>query len=414
MLTLIILVLVGVLVLRGLSSSPRSILHVAGVAMAICVGLTLVFSFSFLSDVKQAVNKAVTDSHAGFLIDESHVDSVLHRVSQSMADSAESTTNSSIEPSVASHLDQGDMLVLPLSEDFVAGLLGPKGAEAAAKLNASISPELRQAYALIPLSATAPRTAGPVIRHALSPTGFRALLSALSHVWHAADLETQLTAEASTEGDLSADLLPAAEPPEWIDNPGIGQTVVQSKFIEASVPATEALRPAIIGALKQRVTAKVSSDFAADADWEKIVELDVTDRAVRDSFRETYTRTEVIDTAGNPTPMRQTFALIEFPDDVEEQILADIETALKRNRVVALCITLGIMWLCAVLISLAFRAGQHGSFLRKLATVPVMALLILPCLVAFLAMTSAMANGRTFDFSWSDNRISCVVDHVRK
>ena len=404
MLTLMILGIVGFLLLWGLSSSPRRILHIAGLAVAICVVLTLLVGTR---------TQEVTGSNAGIVGGMSVVDSVLRRASKRTADTLEITADASIAPSVASQLDKGDMLVLPLSQDFVTGLLGPKGAEAAARLNASISPELRQAYALIPLSATAPQPAGPVIRHVLSPSGFRAFLSALSHLWNAADLETQLTAEASTEEDLSADLPAATEPPEWIENPGIGQTVVQSKFIEASIPATEALRPAIIGALKQRVSEKVASDFAA-ADWEKIVELDVTDRAVQNSFRQTYARTEVIDTAGNPTPMRQTYALIEFPDDVEEQILGDIETALKRNRVVALCVTLGIMWLCAVLLSLAFRAGQHGLFLHKLATLPVMGLLILTCVVAFLAMTTAMANGRTFDFSWSDNRVSCVVDHIGK
>ncbi|MDG1893923.1 MAG: hypothetical protein P8J37_03345 [Fuerstiella sp.] len=308
---------------------------------------------------------------------------------------------------LASPVDEGETLLLPLSQEFVAGLLGPEGAEAAAKLNASISPELRQAYALIPLSATAPQTAGPVVRHAL---GIRTFLTALSHAWTTAGMDTPLTAEASTDNVFKKDLLTSSVPPEWFENPGIGQTVVQSKFVESRIPAEDALRPAIVEALKHRVTGLASSRFATDGEWEKVVELAVTDNAIRNSFRKTWARTEVIDTAGNPTSMRQTYALIEFPEEVEQKVLSDIEAALKRNRVTALCITLGILWLCAVLLNLAFRAGQHGTFLRKLATVPVMGLLVLPCIVAFLVMTSAMANGRTFEFGWSDNRISCVVD----
>ncbi|MCP4175795.1 MAG: hypothetical protein GY758_34045 [Fuerstiella sp.] len=410
MLTLMILAVVGFLLLRRMSSAPRGILHMAGLAAAICVVLTLVSRF----EIADRLTRGLAGSGFRVMVDESIVDADLHRVSLATADVTETSTFGSAGRSMTSQLDKGDMLVLPLSQDFVAGLLGTKGADAVAMLNASISPELQQAYALIPLSATAPQTAGPVIRHAFSPSGFRALLSALSHVWQAADGEAQLTAEANTQDNLLTELPEPTEPPEWIDNPGIGQTVVQSKFIEASIPAAEALRAVIVETLKDRVTEKVFADFSAAADWEKVVDLNVTDRAILNSFRKTYTRTEVIDTAGNPTPMRQTYALIEFPEATEEQILSDIESALKKNRVMAVCVALGILWLCAVLLNLALRAGQHGSFLRKLTAVPVMGLLILPCVAAFLAMTSAMANGRTFDFSWSDNRVSCVVDYVEK
>ena len=408
MITLMIFVVVGFLLLCGLFTHRRRGFHTAGVAVTISVGLALTSAAIYVGrSTLQIAGSRITT-----LVDENSFESPGSRVPLESADRSEITTGLPSAPSVSvQQLENGDMLVLPLSQDFVAGLLGHEGAAAVAKLNASISPELRQAYALIPLSATAPQTAGPVIRHAL---GIRTLLSALSRLWDAASLENSLTAEATAEADSSQDLLRPSEPPEWISNPGIGQTVVQSQFVEARIPAEDALRPAIIEALKKRVTGLVSRRFTADDGWGKVVELSVTDHAIRNSLRKTYTRTQVINGLGKPTPMRQTYALIEFPEEFEEQILGDIETALKSNRVVALCITLGIVWLCAVLLNLAFRAGQHGTLLRKLATVPVMGLLILPCVIAFFAMTIAMASGRTFDFSWSESRISCVIDRVGK
>ncbi|MEO1980640.1 MAG: hypothetical protein ABGZ24_09000 [Fuerstiella sp.] len=408
MITLMIFVVVGFLLLSGLFAHRRSIFHAAGVAVAICVGLALVFSVFYMGKI----TLEPPDSRLTAMVNDNSSELPGVRMSNERAHETGITTVLSTSQSGAvQQLENGDMLVLPLSQDFLAGLLGPEGAAAVAKLNASISPELRQAYALIPLSATAPQPASPVIRHA---GGIRTFLAALSHVWTAATPEPHLTAEANIEPAVSRDSSRSSEPPEWIDNPGIGQTVVQSQFVEANIPAEDALRPAIIEALKHRVTGLVSRRFAADDGWEKVVELAVTDHAIRNSSRKTWTRTEVIDAVGSPTQMRKTYALIEFPEEFEEQILGDIETALKRNRVTALCITLGIVWLCAVLLNLAFRAGQHGTFLRKLATVPVMGLLILPCVLAFVFMTSAMASGRTFDFSWSENRISCVVDRVGK
>ncbi|MCP4174464.1 MAG: hypothetical protein GY758_27250 [Fuerstiella sp.] len=401
MITLMIFVVVGFL----LFSSRAGMRYAAVVALVLFVGMNTVRFVDW--EIYDTQNSVTTT-----LIGESSVGSVpLSLSSVSVHEDKISTALSTARSGAVQQLDNGDMLVLPLSQDFVAGLLGPDGAEAVAKLNASISPELRQAYALIPLSATAPQTASPVIRHA---SGIRTFLSALSHVWTATAPEPHLTAEANTEPGSSRDLTQPSEPPEWIDNPGIGQTVVQSQFVEAKIPAEDALRPAIIEALKHRVTGLVSRRFAADDGWEKVVELAVTDDAIHNSFRRTWARTEVIDAVGNPTRMRKTYALIEFPEEFEEQILGDIETGLKKNRVSALCITLGIVWVCAVLLNLAFRAGQHGTILRKLTTVPVMGLLILPCVLAFFVMTNAMANGRTFDFSWSDDRISCVIDRVSK
>ncbi len=399
--TLMIFVVVGLL----LASSRGGMRYVAAIALVIFVGMTTIrFADLEIYDTR--------DSRTATLVDESSARSVLLSVSPGHPHETEYTTIlSTAQTGTVQQLDNGDLLVLPLSPDFLAGLLGPEGAEAVAKLNASISPELRQAYALIPLSATAPQTASPVIRHA---SEIRTFLSALSHVLTTSAPEPFLTAEANTEPAASADLLQLSEPPEWIDHPGIGQTVVQSQFVEANIPAEDALRPAIIEALKHRVTGLVSRRFAADDGWEKVVELAVTDHAIHNAFRKTWTRTEVIDAVGSPTQMRKTYALIEFPEEFEEQILGDIETALKKNRVTALCLTLGIVWVSALLLNLAFRAGQRGCLLRKLTTVPVMGLLILPCVCAFFLMTNAMANGRTFDFSWSDDRISCVIDRIGK
>ena len=72
--------------------------------------------------------------------------------------------------------------------------------------------------------------------------------------------------------------------------------------------------------------------------------------------------------------------------------------------------SVGFLWLSVILFSMACRASQSGSLLRRLATFPVMALLIVPCMLVFAFMVGAMIKGATFEFATEDGRITCVVD----
>ncbi|MEQ9406705.1 MAG: hypothetical protein RIK87_03225 [Fuerstiella sp.] len=329
----------------------------------------------------------------------------------------------------AERSDNGNVVLLPLSDEVIATLLSPDAAEALAKLNESLPAELRQAYAMIPLGPAAPRTGPPVLREALSsaavrevltPKNIQAAVSGFLQLIAAepAEAGTIMTASQTTPDDGAADItLPAEQdseyvPASWIDNPGLGRVVVTSGFEAATMPPEDALQPAILEALRHRVSQRVRQEFGGDGYWNKLVEIVVSDEVIRRCIVETDARTEVIDVLGSPQRMQQTYALVEFPESLEQQMLADIRAGLKQDRAISLCLTLGLLWLCAVLLSMAFRVVQHPTVWRKLITIPILCVLMIPCLLAGGLLVGAAWKGRTFGFTWNGERVVCTIDDL--
>lgn len=307
-----------------------------------------------------------------------------------------------------------EMLMLPLSNQVLAELMGPEAASAIEDLNKSVPPELRQAYAMIPILGPGQGTVAPVLRgtlgpaivqHGLGEQGLSMIDSAVAELLVAAKNNKQdLTAEAAEQEEYVA--------PDWVKNPGDGYIVVKSEFTELSTPSNESLRPAIEMALQGRVSELVSEKFGTDGGWAQLLDVSVTDAAIQDCIVETSEQTEVIETSVGTVPMRRTYALVNLPNTLQDGLANDVRKSLQQNRMTAVCVTVGILWLCAMLLSFVFRAGQSQSILRKLATVPMVGLLVIPCIVMFIAMTGAMLNGETFDFKWSKDRVACVIDRT--
>lgn len=309
-------------------------------------------------------------------------------------------------------------MVLVISGDDIQQLLGEDAASAFVGLQG-----LNRAYAMIPLPATGSSAMPAALLDALNPTTLRNLLSPDAMQVLATALSKVVTPQladdselAMAEGSLaeSEDLeseQPAHVLASWISNPGVGQVVVKSEFLEATTDEVDALRESIVAALKERVGRAAAQQFGADANWEKLIDVSLTDQALRSCILSTDARTQVIETREGSHPMQQTYALVEFPEAMQLHVLAQIKTALQQNRLVALCVSVAVLWLAVILFSAACRFSQSGSLLRKLATFPVMALLILPCMLVFAFMVGAMIKGATFEFQSEDSRAACIVDH---
>lgn len=304
----------------------------------------------------------------------------------------------------------GEMLVLPLSNQVLVDLLGEEGVRAIEHLNESVSPELRQAYAMIPISgpgSVLPGSLGPnVIPSTVRNQGLSFLKTAVAELLSSgksAEVVEAPLAEMETEEYVA---------PAWVENPGEGYIAVKSKFLPPSVPVEEALRPEIEEALNQHIAKLMSDRLGSHDGYENLARVDITDSAIKDCIIETSTYTMVMeDTVGQPT-MRETYGLIAFPESLDQKLVKQVRGSLQHNRVVTLCITAGILWLSTLFLSIAFRAGQSKSILRKIATLPMIMLLIVPCVVMFFAMSGAMLKGETFDLSWSKDRVVCVIDKL--
>lgn len=165
-----------------------------------------------------------------------------------------------------------------------------------------------------------------------------------------------------------------------------------------------------MAALLARIAEVTSHEFAGTSGWQKLIDLQVTDNAINDWIVDTDTLVEVVNSVDGDHPMRRTYALVEFPSSIEHQAIIQLRGAVKTNRLVMFSVALGSLWLCAMLLGIAVRTGQSSSSLRKLATLPAMALLIIPCLLLFGAMLKGMIDGEAINFGSSQDRIVCVID----
>lgn len=392
---------------------------VCGVVFALAIGL-----WSFSTERQMVVHDGCADA----VVSESNLTAVTF-LSQAAAEDAPPASLEPLLPSAVPALESNaapaanNTMVLVISGDDIQRLLGEDAANAFVGLKG-----LKRAYAMIPLPATGSSAMPPAVMEALNPTTLRSLLSpealhilasTLSKIVtppQAVELPEKIQTESPDE-ELVAELdevIVVDEPPHvlasWISSPGVGQVVVKSEFLEAKIDEEDALRESIVSAFKDCVGRQAAQEFGAAADWQKLVDVSLTDQALRSCILSTDARTEVIQTSEGAHPMQQTYALVQFPEQMEQQVLGQIRTALRENRLMTLCVSVGVLWLAAILFSAACRFSQGGSLLRTLATFPVMALLILPCMLVFAFMVGAMIKGTTFEFRSEDGRIACVID----
>ena len=426
-LILLAVVLLGIPLLIRLfnRNGSDSVLRAMGLTVAICVGLVFLVRFARMAEHQESA-AIVSDSQlndvAGNvdLISEidgelspPHPSASLHPIPLELEAEKSETVGNEVLQSAATSSNEATTMWLPLSSDAIGELLSPEAAEAVDKLNETLPPELRQAYAVIPLASATPNLKPPVLDTALSVPAVRdALASASVQTAVANFLELALlNPNADSDASDGAEIV-AAEyiPATWRDNPGVGQVVVESEFVESGVPAEDVLRPAIIKALKAHVSKRSRQKFSSDGDWQKLVDISVSDRALTECIVETNSLQEVVSINGTDHLMQKTYALVEFPEAMEDQVLANVHTALRQDRAIALCVAVGALWLGWMLLSVVFRASQQGTFLRKLATVPILSLFVLPCVLVAVLMTGAIVEGKTFSFTWSGERISCQID----
>lgn len=383
-------------------------------------GVTLLICFVLLFGVKVAIFESHKEATVNVTFD-----SVEMKQPGISSGPGKSSPNTNTRPVITPSVETGvtptslsgadeNVMWVPLSDEILADLISPEGAKALAQLNKSLPPEFRQAYAMIPLSAAGPRVTTPVLNQALaSPVIADALASDPVQAAVAGLFRMiQSSTPADDRGEQVAELPESAEfqPPSWINNPGLGRVVVKSDFQEASVPAETALRPAIADALREKVVKTGSRRFGADEEWGQYLDIRVSDEALAEFIVETAKRREVLATVDGPRLMQQTYALVEISDDAEMKVLTDMKQALQQDRAIILGLTIGGLWLAAVLLGFAIRASQSGSFIRKIAIVPLLSLMVLPCLLLSVAMTAAMIDGKTVSFSIRGERVVCSVD----
>ena len=350
----------------------------------------------------------------------------LSRIDPPIAEQTDPSAALALGPPAISTTPDGEMLVLPLSGQVLVNLLGEEGAAAIEALNNSLSPEMRQAYAMIPIStpSTVPSVfngavAPSVLKHAFSPTAL--------NIWRRAAAEFMYSIPGKSGKQIIetsiAPLLAEARDSEtstyqlanWVEHPPAGQLVVKSRMKNYSIPPAEALNSEITAALKARISKITAEELNIADDWQKAMDLKLSDAAVDRFIVDTdFSPTEIVTTLDGDHKMKRTYALVQFPTSAEDQIIDRLQKTLKQNRIIVLCVALASVWLCATCVSVAARATKSTSFLRRMLTLPAMGLVMVPCLLAVAVLTRSMLRGEIVQLQPLQERSVCVINKVSR
>ena len=265
--------------------------------------------------------------------------------------------------------DHGNMLVLPLSSTILESYLGPDGTAALESLSNAVSPELRQAYALVPIPGS--------VKDAVP--GLHALATAIAQLTRtvAAESEATVVEESDTTDTPLAEVAPVPlQRPDWFDQPGDGQTIVTTEFEQSPELVQAQLEKEVVQALLTEAENTVGPGFSNLNQEERSFRM--TSQAIDSSIIDRFSESVDVETAGISQRMMKTYALVHFPDDVKLQAVQHVQQSLQHQRawtvgVTAACLGLVVM-LGAGLIQLA---GSSARIVRRVG-VPLVALLILP------------------------------------
>jgi hypothetical protein len=301
---------------------------------------------------------------------------------------AEVDTESELDETDAPSVPAGDQqyFILPVSAETLQALVGPEYADSLQTLSESLPANLPQAYALIPMPKPVPDGIPEGIQQLLTPDRISTLVTAFSKVWNGSERGMQPADTAA----MLAEQIHQEEQPAWVQNPGLGRVVVESQFVDASVTTEEALRPAVTTAFNKHVLQIASKKFAEDAGTLGQVQLSLGDTAFKKCLVSSYTRTEILPTRLGPAPMRQVFALVEVPAELERHALQKIEKSIQLNRTVTLCVAAAAIWLAVLLLMVLLRIQRSASRFKRWIAVPLCGLMIVPCLMVFAGTVAAM------------------------
>jgi len=346
----------------------------------------------------------LTEEHGSGPDSEPHADSQFSTVSLTPSPSEETETrdfdhfsefsdDGNAQPALRiEETEHGNMLVLPLSASALGDFLGPDAQKALQKISSAVPPQLRQAYALVPI----PGPVGDAV------PGIQALASAIAHIaetTYRPDETDTPEADASTEetaADLQAEGPQPVARPNWIDQPGENRLVVKTKLIEADQPIESVLEPAVAQALLE------SSRQIVGVFWPRVMRtltlnrrFGLTADAVADCVLDRHDETVVFDTREGPVAMQYSFALVEFPPAVKAQGVAFLRESLQHQRtwsIAAILVGLGLVVMLATgILQLASAPGR----LTRIVGMTVLTLILLPGLALTGQLVRTVATNRS-------------------
>ena len=312
----------------------------------------------------------------------------------------------------AAKSDNGDVVVIQPSDEMVRQILGVAGQDLLKSFNSRLPGRINQTYALIPL--TPPVGSSVAVNPLLAAGGLKMIANSIvafvDSVESAAALAGPVVPTAESPAEAASELTVQPENParpKWMDEKDGRRIVVETKPIlsgdDGEVLLTVAINEAL-GAHVQNVTATMNSTLHEQANF---VCLQLPQATARKFVVDTYDRKESLETeTEGPQEFKIRYALLEFPEAVDQLAVRQIRQSIQQDRIFGLGIVVGLAWLSVCSAGIGIRQWRKGTRMRRFAAAPVFAVIALPTLLAAVGMAIALSRGAVLHRPWDSQPVS--------
>lgn len=302
----------------------------------------------------------------------------------------------------------GDIVVFQPSEEMVQQILGTAGQDLLKSFNSELPDRIRQTYALIPL--TPPVGSTVPVKPLLAASGLEKIANSIVSIVERAESATTVV-----KAEVGSDVFETERRviPDWVNQTDGRRIVAHTKPILPGDDSDQALTIAINEALAKHVdavTATMDPDMHEKAQY---VRMELPQAVARNYVVETFERLETMQTATEGAkPFRVLYALLEFPEAVDQMAVRHIRTSIQQDRIMGLGGVIGFAWLSICSTGIGIRQWRKGTRLRRITAVPVFAVIAVPALLLTAATLVTLANGNTASHFRNPQPVTVILDHM--
>ncbi len=310
----------------------------------------------------------------------------------------------------AAKSDNGDVVIFQPSDEMVQQMLGVGGQDLLKLFNLELPGRIRQTYALIPL--TPPVGSTVPMKPMIATRGLEmianSIVALVDHTDSATLNATPESVALTAEADGTLTVAPAIRPePEWITQTDGRRIVARSKPVMSGDNAESLMTAAINDALARHIETVTASMDPPWKDQSKRVHMELPQSMAANYIVDRYERPETLETEVEGTKSFQVlYALVEFPDAIDQIAVRQIRYAIQKDRIIGLGIVVGLTWLSICSAGFGVRQWQKGTKLLKIAATPVFAVITIPTLMLAVAMVVALAKGDVPLGPWNENTVT--------
>ncbi len=316
----------------------------------------------------------------------------------------------------AAKSDNGDVVIFQPSDEMVQQILGAGGQDLLKSLNLELPGRIRQTYALIPLTPPVGTTVPmqPLIANRGLEMLANSIVSLVGRTDGASSSSTPEAAALTAEADGTLTVAPELRPePDWMSKTEGRRIIAKSEPVFPGDDSDAKLTAAINNALARHVEAVAASMDPAILGHAKLVHMELPQAIASRYIVDQYERQETMDSeVGGKTEFKLLYALVEFPDTIDQVAVRQIRYAIQNDRIIGLGVVVGSIWLSVCSAGFGIRQWQKGTKLRRIAATPVFAMITIPTLLLTVAMVFALAKGEAPQGPWNENPVTIDLANI--